>query len=117
MAEGLAVDVLGIGKHDVDRITAFQHHAGNHRLIGGHSVENNAQAPAVLPKAVFLPSVGENQLSGNLGLGTDKDFVHPAFLHDMALVDDRHPAAYLLDYLHLMGDHDDGNAHCPIDLL
>ena len=62
-------------------------------------------------------AVGVDQPPSGLGLGPGEDLLHGAALHQVAVVQNGHVGADLLDDLHVVGDDDHGNAQPVVDVL
>mgnify|MGYP005606680245 CR=1 FL=1 len=95
----------------------FEDHVGDHGLGGAFAVVDEADlfAAADLADGGFVAR--QDQFAGNAGAGSCEYLADRAFFGDMALIDDGHTVADLIDHAHLMGDDHDGHAHFFVDLL
>ena len=115
LAKGLAVNVTGVGKHNVYRRLELQHHTGNDRLAGGGAVKDHTQG--VVAHALFhVARPVENQSLGSGGFGMGENILHRAAFGNFAVGNDGHVGADLFNYRHFVGDDDDRNAQTAVDI-
>ena len=101
---------------DVHQHAALHRERRDQGLVGRAAVEGHTNDPA-LGQQLQRYAVGVDQPPSRLGLGPGEDVLHPAPLHQVAVVQNGHVGADFLDDLHVVGDDDHGDAQAAVDVL
>ena len=115
-AEGLAVDVPGVGAQDVHLHAAVDGQGCDERFVGGTAVESDADDVGGRQLVDDHP-VGVHQPATGFGLGVGEDVLHRAGFLQYAVIQDGNVRTNFFHNRHLMGDDHHGDAQPLVDVL